>query len=71
VKTENHQFNEDEAVWRVPVAAAFFGVSVATFYRGVADGRYPKPFRAGLRAARVSAAECRACRDAMMAGRAA
>jgi predicted DNA-binding transcriptional regulator AlpA len=66
--TKNRPAAED-ALWTIPTAAAFFGVSTATFYRGVADGRYPTPIRTGLRAVRVSATECRQRLEAMKAGR--
>jgi predicted DNA-binding transcriptional regulator AlpA len=62
-----------EEVWDKPTVCAFFGGSKplhpATLYRGIRDGRYPKPFRPSPGISRWIAAECRAARDALIAAR--
>jgi predicted DNA-binding transcriptional regulator AlpA len=51
----------------------FFGgnkpIDVATLYRGVSSGRYPKPVKVGPGSSRWLRAECEAALQAMVDGR--
>ena len=53
---------------------AFFGgtrpINPATLYRGVRNGRYPKPVKVGPGSSRWLRAECEAALQAMAEGRA-
>lgn len=57
----------DDPVLKIPIASAFLGVSVATYYRGAKAGRYPRPFKIGLRASGVSRSKLIKCRERMEA----
>jgi predicted DNA-binding transcriptional regulator AlpA len=63
----------DEDIWDKDSVCAFFGgkkpLHPATLYRGIADGRYPKPFHPSPGTSRWLPAECRAARDALIAQR--
>jgi predicted DNA-binding transcriptional regulator AlpA len=54
-------------------ACAFFGgtkpIDVATLYRGIRRGRYPKPVKVGPGSSRWLRAECEAALQAMVEGR--
>jgi predicted DNA-binding transcriptional regulator AlpA len=55
-------------------ACAFFGgtrpINVATLYRGIRRGRYPRPVKVGPGSSRWLRSECEAALQAMVEGRA-
>jgi predicted DNA-binding transcriptional regulator AlpA len=58
----------------VKATCKFFGgesrpITRGTLYRGIAEGRYPKPIKVAAKAVRWLAPECRAARAAMIAAR--
>jgi predicted DNA-binding transcriptional regulator AlpA len=63
----------DEDIWDRDAVCAFFGgkkpLHPATLYRGIADGRYPKPFHPSPGTSRWLPGECRTARDALIAQR--
>jgi predicted DNA-binding transcriptional regulator AlpA len=63
----------DETVWDKNAVCAFFGgsrpLNHSTLYRGIAEGRYPKPFHPTPKLSRWLPSECRAARDALIAQR--
>jgi predicted DNA-binding transcriptional regulator AlpA len=63
----------DEVIWDKATVCAFFGgskpLNAATLYRGIAEGRYPKPFHPSPGMSRWIPAECRSARDALVAER--
>lgn len=63
----------DEPIWDKATVCQFFGgnkpLNAATLYRGIAEGRYPKPFHPSPGTSRWLPAECRAARDALIAQR--
>jgi predicted DNA-binding transcriptional regulator AlpA len=63
----------DEVVWDKAAVCAFFGgtkpLNASSLYRGIAEGRYPKPFHPTPKLSRWLPSECRAARDALIANR--
>lgn len=58
----------------VKATCIFFGgedrpITRATLYRGMNEGRYPKPIKVAAKAVRWLAPECRAARAAMITAR--
>jgi predicted DNA-binding transcriptional regulator AlpA len=72
---ERHEMDTttDDAIWDKATVCAFFGgkkpLNPATLYRGISEGRYPKPFHPSPGMSRWIPAECRAAMAAMIAAR--
>jgi predicted DNA-binding transcriptional regulator AlpA len=64
---------EVELLDRVAVCRLIGGnrpINAATLYRGIREGRYPKPVKVGPGSSRWLRAECEAALQAMVEGRA-
>ena len=63
----------DDVMMTKSAVCAYFGgdrpINPATLYRGIADGRYPKPIHIGPNTSRWSRSECRAARLRLMSDR--
>jgi hypothetical protein len=64
----------DGELWDADRVCRFFGgcrrpIDVATLYRGMQVGKFPRPIKVGPRLSRWLAHECRAARDRMIAAR--
>jgi predicted DNA-binding transcriptional regulator AlpA len=54
---------------KTSVCAFFGGINPATLYRGIRQGRFPKPVKVGPGTSRWLRAECEAVLQAMVQGR--
>jgi hypothetical protein len=62
----------DEMMTRSATCAFFGGdrpIHYSTLYRGIAEGRYPKPVRVSPNSSRCLRSECQAARDKLVAER--